>query len=93
MNFTWDETKNEINIRKHGLDFADAHKVFDGPVIEKHDDRLEYGEERWIAIGLLRGILCVVVIYAEPQKGIVRIISFRKGDSHERKAFFKFFTH
>ncbi len=93
MNFTWDETKNEINIRKHGLDFADVHKVFDGPVLEKLDDRFEYGEERWIAIGLLRGILCVVVIYAEPHKGVVRIISFRKGDSHESKAYFKSFTY
>ena len=84
MDFTWDEAKNEINIRKHGLDFADVHEVFDGPVLEKFDDRFDYGEERWIAIGLLRGILCVVVIYAEPRKGAMRIISFRKGDRHER---------
>jgi uncharacterized protein len=93
MKFIWDEAKNEINIRKHGLDFADAHEVFDGPLLEKLDERFDYGEERWIAVGLLRGILCVVVIYAEPQKGIMRIISFRKGDRNEREAYFKTFAH
>ncbi len=93
MKFTWDEAKNEINIRKHGLDFADVHAVFDCPVLEKLDDRFDYGEERWIAIGLLRGILCVVVVYSEPGKGHMRIISFRKGDRHEREAYFKAFAH
>jgi len=93
MKYIWDETKNESNIRKHGLDFVDAHEVFDGPCLKKLDDRFDYGEERWIAVGLLRGILCVVVIYTEPQKGIVRIISFRKGDRHEREAYCKAFTN
>lgn len=93
MNFTWDEAKNESNIRKHGLDFADVHQVFDGPILEKLDDRFDYGEERWIAVGLLRGTLCVVVIYAEPRKGTMRIISFRKGDRYEREAYFKAFAH
>ena len=93
MNFAWDEAKNEINIRKHGLDFADVHEVFDGPVLEKLDDRFDYGEERWIAIGLLCGILCVVVAYAEPRKGTMRIISFRKGDRYESEAYFKAFAY
>lgn len=93
MKYVWDENKNETNIRKHGFDFADAHEVFDGPYLEKLDERFDYGEERWIAVGLLRGILCVVVVYAEPQKGIVRIISFRKGDRHEREAYYKAFAN
>ena len=93
MRFEWDDEKNETNIRKHGLDFVDAHEVFDGPFLEKLDDRFNYGEERWIAIGLLRGILCVVVVYAEPRKGTMRIISFRKGDRHERKEYFKTFAN
>jgi uncharacterized protein len=93
MKFIWDEIKNETNIRKHGLDFADAHEVFDGPVLEKLDDRFDYGEERWIAMGLLHGILCVVVVYAEPGNETRRIISFRKGDRYEREVYFKIFTH
>jgi uncharacterized protein len=93
MKYAWDEVKNELNIRKHGLDFADVHEVFDGPVVEKLDERFDYGEERWIAIGLLRGILCVVVVYTEPRKGILRIISFRKGDRYEREKYFNAFAH
>jgi uncharacterized DUF497 family protein len=93
MKIIWDEAKNEVNIRKHGLDFADAHEVFDGPILEKLDDRFHYGEERWIAIGLLRGILCVVVVYAESGNETIRIISLRKGDRYEREAYFKAFTH
>ena len=93
MKYVWDEAKNETNIRKHGLDFVDAHEVFEGPFLEKLDGRFDYGEERRIAVGLLRGILCVVVIYTEPRKGTIRIISFRKGDRHEREAYFKAFTH
>lgn len=93
MNFTWDEAKNEINIRKHGLDFVDVHQVFAGPVLEKLDGRFDYGEERWIAIGLLRGILCVVVVYVESRKGTMRIISFRKGDRYEREAYVKAIAH
>ena len=48
MNYNWDEAKNEINISKHGLDFADVHLIFEGQVLEKLDDRFDYGEERWI---------------------------------------------
>jgi uncharacterized DUF497 family protein len=93
MKFTWDAEKNGLNITKHGLDFADASQVFDGPVLEKLDNRFDYGEERWIAIGLLRDILCVVVIYTELDRETIRIISFRKGDRHEREAYYKAFAY
>jgi hypothetical protein len=93
MKFTWDDAKNELNISKHGLDFADAHLVFEGPVLEKLDEHVDYGEERWVAIGLLRGILCVVVIFTEPDRETIRLISFRKGDRYEREAYFKAFAN
>ena len=93
MKFTWDDAKNELNISKHGLDFADAHLVFEGPVLEKLDERFDYGEERWFAIGLLRGILCVVVIFTEPDRETIRLISFRKGDRYEREAYYKAFAY
>jgi hypothetical protein len=37
MNFTWRETKRQSNLKKHGLDFADAQKVFDGPAATTED--------------------------------------------------------
>jgi uncharacterized DUF497 family protein len=42
--FEWDEQKNKENIRKHGLDFADAPEVFLGPLLTDLDTRKDYGE-------------------------------------------------
>lgn len=84
MNFEWDEGKNEINIDKHGFDFADAHRIFDLPMAVELDERNDYGEDRWIGTGMLDGRI-VVVIYTEPSEEIIRIISLRKALSHERR--------
>ena len=83
MRFEWDERKNQANIRKHGLDFADAWEVFAAPMLVAPDDREDYGEDRWIGIGLLR-VFVVVVIYVERDEDVVRVISLRKALSHER---------
>ena len=83
MRFEWDDAKNRENIRKHGIDFADASDVFAGPMLVGLDDRADYGEDRWIGLGLLRSRV-VVVAYTEPAEGVVRIISMRKALSHER---------
>ena len=87
MDFEWDKQKNQINIKKHGLDFADAHKIFDSPMFVKLDTRHEYGEERWVGIGLLNHLV-VVVVYSERDKGkVIRIISLRKALTYERRYF------
>ena len=87
MRFEWDEQKNQTNIEKHGLDFADAHKVFDNPMLIQLDDRYEYDEERWVGIGLLDH-LAVVVVYVERDEGeIIRIISMRKALKYEQRRF------
>jgi uncharacterized protein len=46
MEFEWDEAKNRQNIAKHGIDFADARRIFDKPVLLRPDDRKDYGENR-----------------------------------------------
>ncbi len=87
MRFEWDKQKNQINIAKHGLDFADAHKVFDNPMLIQLDARYDYDEERWIGIGLLNHLV-VVVVYVERSDGeIIRIISMRKAMNYERRRF------
>lgn len=93
MKFEWDEAKNRENFVKHGLDFADAPKVFESPVLERLDDRFDYGEDRWIAIGLSNNILCVALVYTEKSSNTIRIISFRKADSYEKQAYFNTFTN
>lgn len=86
MNFEWDETKNSRNIRKHGLDFADAWKVFGPSLIVELDDRDDYGETRWAGIGVLEDRI-VKVIFAEPTEDTIRIISLRKATKYERELY------
>ena len=86
MNFEWDERKNASNLAKHGFDFADAPSVFDLPMVVDLDLRENYGEDRWIGIGLLNGRV-VAIVYTEPNEQIIRIISLRKALSHERKRY------
>ncbi len=88
MKFEWDPNKNAANLQKHGLDFADAHLVFEHPMLVKLDDREEYGEDRWIGMGLL-ALRVVVVIFTEPHSDTIRVISFRKARSDERKRYEK----
>ncbi|MEX0271984.1 BrnT family toxin [Leptolyngbyaceae cyanobacterium UHCC 1019] len=86
MKFDWDERKNQSNLAKHGFDFADAGRIFNLPMVVELDEREDYGEERYVGIGLLDGRV-VVVVYTEPDEEIVRIISLRKALSHERRRY------
>ena len=87
MRYTWDEAKRQANLRKHGLDFADAAKAFVGPLVLIEDDRASYGEQRMIGIGLL-DCLVVLIVHVESDETI-RIISMRKADSDEIDLFYK----
>ena len=85
--YEWDERKSEANFLKHGLSFDDAHKVFDGPGLTFEDTRFAYGEERYITFGHLDGRL--VAIAHTSRAGNTRIISMRKANSRERRAYEK----
>lgn len=84
MRFEWDEDKNQLNIQKHGLDFADAWEVFTTPMLTALDDRQDYGEDRWVGVGMLRTRV-VIVVFTERGADVLRIISMRKATSRERK--------
>jgi uncharacterized DUF497 family protein len=86
MKFEWDNTKNEVNIRKHKIDFEDVSQVFDNPMIIRVDDREEYGEERLIGTGILGNVI-VVIVFKEINGKAMRIISARKANKHEQKRF------
>ena len=76
MNFEWDAAKNRSNIRKHGFDLADAAEMFQGALLVRPDTREEYGESRWIGIGMIRHPIAVVA-FAERAEETVRIIQGR----------------
>lgn len=84
MRFEWDEHKNQVNLAKHGFDFVDVHLVFNIPMVVELDESENYGEDRYIGIGLLQGRV-VVVVYTEPDEQTIRIISLRKALSYERR--------
>ena len=86
MNFEWNESKRRVNIDKHGLDFVDAWRIFELPVLDKVDDRDEYGETRYFGIGLLDE-LTVGVVFTMPHEDTVRIISLRRALKHEKRQY------
>ena len=86
MKLEWDKRKNSANVEKHGLDFADAYKVFEFPMLTRLDERKDYGEDRWTAIGLME-LRVVVIVFTEPKANTIRVISFRKATSDERKRY------
>ncbi len=80
--YDWDEAKNRSNIRKHGIDFVDVPTMFDRPMAVFLDDREDYGEHRWIGIGMLKTITAVVV-FVERNPNTIRILSARKATRRE----------
>ena len=87
MRFEWNAAKNRSNFAKHGLDFEDAVLVFAGPCVTFVDDRFDYGEERFITLGLLAGRL--IVIAHAPRGEATRIISMREANRREQKIYQK----
>ncbi len=92
MRFEWDENKNEENVRHHGIDFADVTVMFAYPMLTQLDERKDYGEDRWVSIGMLVDGIAVVV-WTEREGDIVRIISARKVNKYERKSYEAYLTN
>lgn len=87
MEFEWDETKRLSNLRKHGIDFIDVPIIFDGDIVTFEDDRLNYGEQRFVTLGLLQGLV-MTVVHTEREE-YIRIISVRKATKYEQKIYFE----
>jgi uncharacterized DUF497 family protein len=91
MRYEWDEKKRKANLRKHGFDFRDAPHIFEGVTLTVLDDREEYGEERYITLGLLKNT--VVIIAHTEQPNAIRIISMRKATRYEERNYFSQVGH
>lgn len=86
MLFEWDEAKNEANIRKHGVGFERACRIFNGPVLTELDDRFDYEELREISIGIVDAVAVLAVAHTDRQ-GRIRIISARQATQTERRRY------
>ena len=78
---TWDESKQQSNLRDHHLDFVGCDAVFDAPVFTWDDDREAYGELRINLLGWLKGVV-VHMTYTECGDDL-HVISLRKAEKHE----------
>jgi len=87
MRFTWHESKRQATRQRRGLDFADAELIFAGPTFSFEDDRQDYGEQRWVTLGVLRGKV-VVIVHTESEDEI-HVISMREADKDEQLLFFR----
>jgi hypothetical protein len=84
--FSWDEAKRRANLRRHGVDFADADRIFRGFTLTAEDTREAYGERRFLTLGLLED---QVVSVAHTERGDdIRIISIRKATKYEARFYF-----
>ena len=89
MRFSWHEPKRQATLKKRGLDLAHAEQVFKGPTFTFEDDRKDYGEQRWVTLGLLQEKV-VVIVHTESEDEI-RVISLREANKNEQILFFSNF--
>jgi len=83
-----DPNKNRRNIVRHGLAFEDAVRIFEGPTLERVDDRFDYGEVRVYAIGIVNTIE-ITVIYTDRAPDERQLISAWRAEPHERRYFWQ----
>lgn len=87
--FEWDEQKSQFNFMKHGITFEFARLLFFEDYLCQFDDRFNYGEDRWQAMGYVYGIVLFVTYTIVNEK--IRLISARKASKKERKIWEEYF--
>ena len=90
MKYVWDRQKSRGNLARHGIAFEDAIRIFNGPTLEKVDDRFDYGEIRIYATRVVNG-LEITLIYTDSKETERRIISAWRAERHERTAYWQNF--
>ena len=88
LEFEWDEDKAAANLIKHRVSFLTAAEVFTNEILERIDDREDYGEVRWIALGRVEAEVFRVV-YTWRGDSLIRIISAQKASRDERDIYYR----
>jgi uncharacterized protein len=88
LQFEWDEDKAAQNLAKHGVSFLTAAEIFDNEVIERIDDREDYGELRFIALGRVE-LDIYRVTYTWRGENVIRIITVQKASKYERETYYR----
>lgn len=85
MKIEFDPVKREWTFRQRGLDLAKAGRIFDKFEMTEEDEREDYGEDRFLTLGLLDETI-VVCVWTQ-RRDARRIISLRKADKDEREVY------
>ena len=84
--FEWDDDKAAKNLLKHGISFPQAISAFrDTFAVEYPDDRRDYGEDRFIHIGMANGQLLTIVFTERADR--TRLISARRSTKYEEELY------
>ena len=82
MEYEWDEAKSGANERKHGVSFSTVLEFNWATALVVADERADYGEVRWLALGLLGGHLYSLAFTIRGRR--IRVISLRTASRKER---------
>lgn len=88
MKVEFDPAKDGINRTKHGVSLQAATGFDWDTALEREDDRFDYGETRFVAIGLIDTRLYVMVFTEGSDEDIVRVISLRPAQKHEVRYYY-----
>jgi len=91
LRFDWDERKQKINIRKHGVSFEEARTAFyDENAIQYFDPDHSEDEDRFLLLGMsIKPQILVVCHCFRESETLVRIISARKADKSEEQVYWR----
>jgi uncharacterized protein len=90
--FTWDPAKAQRNRRDHGVSFEQAQEAFADPnhIVTENYFFQEEGEQRFLAIGMTRKLVLVVVAFVDRSEAtgeVIHIISARKAVAYEQSIY------
>jgi len=88
VQFTWREAQHPANVKSHKVSFLRAALIFENEIVEMIDDREDYGELRYVALGRVQTAVYRVV-YTRPDDRTVHIISAWKANRHDQKTYYR----
>lgn len=88
MRIEFDPAKDEINLAKHGVSLAAADSFDWNTALEREDDRFDYGEVRFVAVGLIEARPYVMVFTEGSNDDAVRVISLRPAEKYEMRFYY-----
>ena len=88
MRVEFDPAKDHINRAKHGISLEDATRFDWDTALEREDDRFDYGEVRFVAIGRIDAGLYVMAFTEGSDDDTIRVISLRPAEKHEMRYYY-----